>query len=187
MLRRLTIRNLAVVDDLQVGFGDGLNVIAETGAGKSLLMGALRLLLGERADRSLIRTGESQCTVLAEFGLSNSQAINTVLEELGHEPCEGGLLIIRRIITESASRNLVNDEPVTLQVLKRLGEVLVDMHGPYDHQSLLDPAKQLDILDAFGGIQKNRIDMPKLSHVSGYDESNRTAARGVRGGACAPD
>ena len=140
MLRRLTIRNLAVVDDLQVGFGDGLNVITgETGAGKSLLMGALRLLLGERADRSLIRTGESQCTVLAEFGLSNSQAVNKVLEGLGHEPCEGGLLIIRRVITESASRNLVNDEPVTLQVLKRLGEVLVDMHGPYDHQSLLDP------------------------------------------------
>lgn len=157
MLRRLTIRNLAVVDDLQVGFGDGLNVITgETGAGKSLLMGALRLLLGERADRSLIRTGESQCTVLAEFGLSNSQAVNTVLEELGHEPCEGGLLIIRRIITESASRNLVNDEPVTLQVLKRLGEVLVDMHGPYDHQSLLDPAKQLDILDAFGGIKEEQ-------------------------------
>ena len=157
MLRRLTIRNLAVVDDLQVGFGDGLNVITgETGAGKSLLMGALRLLLGERADRSLIRTGESQCTVLAEFGLSNSQAVNKVLEGLGHEPCEGGLLIIRRVITESASRNLVNDEPVTLQVLKRLGEVLVDMHGPYDHQSLLDPAKQLEILDAFGGIQKEQ-------------------------------
>ena len=157
MLRRLTIRNLAVVDDLQVGFGDGLNVITgETGAGKSLLMGALRLLLGERADRSLIRTGESQCTVLAEFGLSNSQAVNKVLEELGHESCEGGLLIIRRVITESASRNLVNDEPVTLQVLKRLGEVLVDMHGPYDHQSLLDPAKQLDILDAFGGIQEEQ-------------------------------
>ncbi|MFL2876894.1 MAG: AAA family ATPase [Pontiellaceae bacterium] len=93
MLRRLTIRNLAVVDDLQVGFGDGLNVITgETGAGKSLLMGALRLLLGERADRSLIRTGESQCTVLAEFGLSNSQAVNKVLEGLGHEPCEGGSL-----------------------------------------------------------------------------------------------
>ena len=157
MLRRLTIRNLAVVDDLQVGFGDGLNVITgETGAGKSLLMGALRLLLGERADRSLIRTGESQCTVLAEFGLSNSQTVNTVLEGLGHEPCEGGLLIIRRVITESASRNLVNDEPVTLQVLKRLGEVLVDMHGPYDHQSLLDPAKQLEILDAFGGIQEEQ-------------------------------
>ncbi|MFL2876893.1 MAG: hypothetical protein ACJZ86_03485 [Pontiellaceae bacterium] len=69
---------------------------------------------------------------------------------------KGGLLIMRRVITESASRNLVNDEPVTLQVLKRLGEVLVDMHGPYDHQSLLDPAKQLEILDAFGGIQKEQ-------------------------------
>lgn len=158
MIRQLTIRNLAVVDDLQVGFGDGLNVITgETGAGKSLLIGALRLLLGDRADRSMIRTGESQCMVSAEFGLSNAEAVNAVLAELGHEPCEGGLLIIRRMISEQSSRNLVNDEPVTLQVLKRLGEVLVDMHGPYDHQSLLDPVKQLEILDAFGGTESEQL------------------------------
>ena len=122
-------------------------------------MGALRLLLGERADRSLIRTGESQCTVLAEFGLSNSKAVNTVLEGLGHEPCEGGLLIIRRVITESASRNLVNDEPVTLQVLKRWGEVLVDMHGP--SSVTIRSGKQLDIWMRLEELKKKRIDMPK--------------------------
>ena len=100
MLRQLTIRNLALVDDLNVGFGDGLNVITgETGAGKSLLMGALRLLLGERADKSLIRTGESQCTVTAEFELSNPELVNTILKDLGHQVCDGGLLIIRRVIT----------------------------------------------------------------------------------------
>lgn len=153
MLRTLKIKNLALVDDVQVGFNDGLNVITgETGAGKSLLMGALRLLLGERADKSMIRTGETFCSVHAEFGLSDSSRVDAVLADVGLESCEGGLLIIRRVITESSNKTLVNDESVTLQVLRRLGEVLVDMHGPYDHQSLLDQGVQLEILDAFGQL-----------------------------------
>lgn len=153
MLRTLKIRNLALVDDVQVGFNDGLNVITgETGAGKSLLMGALRLLLGERADKSMIRTGESSCSVHAEFGLTDTAPVDAVLLDVGLEPCDGGLLIIRRVITESSNKTLVNDEAVTLNVLKRLGEVLVDMHGPYDHQSLLDPRVQLEILDDFGQL-----------------------------------
>ena len=153
MLRTLKIKNLALVDDVQVGFNDGLNVITgETGAGKSLLMGALRLLLGERADKSMIRTGETSCSVHAEFGLSDSSRVDAVLADVGLESCEGGLLIIRRVITESSNKTLVNDESVTLQVLRRLGEVLVDMHGPYDHQSLLDQGVQLEILDAFGQL-----------------------------------
>lgn len=145
------------MDDVQVGFNEGLNVITgETGAGKSLLMGALRLLLGERADKSMIRTGETSCSIHAEFGLSDSSQVDLVLKEFGLEPCDGGLLIVRRIITESTNKTLVNDETVTLQVLKRLGEVLVDMHGPYDHQSLLDPSMQLEILDAFGQVFSER-------------------------------
>ncbi|MBN2684462.1 MAG: DNA repair protein RecN [Pontiellaceae bacterium] len=155
MLRTLKIKNLALVDDVQVGFHDGLNVITgETGAGKSLLMGALRLLLGERADKSMIRTGETSCSVYAEFGLSDTTQVDDVLAEVGLEPCDGGLLIIRRVITESSNKTLVNDESVTLNVLRRLGEVLVDMHGPYDHQSLLDQNVQLEILDAFGHLDE---------------------------------
>ena len=162
MLRTLKIRNLALVDDVQVGFHDGLNVITgETGAGKSLLMGALRLLLGERADKSMIRTGETSCSVHAEFGLSDTSQVDAVLEDVGLESCDGGLLIIRRVITESSNKTLVNDEPVTLTVLRRLGEVLVDMHGPYDHQSLLDQAVQLDILDAFGQLAPIKADYQK--------------------------
>jgi DNA repair protein RecN (Recombination protein N) len=153
MLRTLKIKNLALVDDVQVGFNDGLNVITgETGAGKSLMIGALRLLLGERADKSMIRTGETSCSVHAEFGLSNSAQVDAILTDIGMETCDGGLLIIRRIITESSNKTMVNDESVTLQVLKRLGAVLVDMHGPYDHQSLLDQSVQLEILDAFGQL-----------------------------------
>lgn len=153
MLRNLKIKNLALVDDVQVGFNGGLNVITgETGAGKSLLIGALRLLLGERADKSMIRTGETSCSVHAEFGLDDTKHVDALLSDIGVDTCDGGLLIIRRIITETSNKTLVNDEPVTLQVLKRLGKVLVDMHGPYDHQSLLDPSVQLEILDAFGQV-----------------------------------
>ncbi len=164
MLRNLKIKNLALVDDVQVGFNGGLNVITgETGAGKSLLIGALRLLLGERADKSMIRTGETSCSVHAEFGLDDSAHIDAILSDIGLEPCGGGLLIIRRIITETSNKTLVNDEPVTLNVLKRLGNVLVDMHGPYDHQSLLDPATQLAILDAFG-----QVDAAQAAYQSEY-------------------
>ncbi|MEN8255769.1 MAG: AAA family ATPase, partial [Verrucomicrobiota bacterium] len=153
MLRNLKIKNLALVDDAKVGFNGGLNVITgETGAGKSLLIGALRLLLGERADKSMIRTGETSCSVYAEFGLEDTEHVDAILSDIGLEPCAGGLLIIRRVITSSASKTMVNDEPVTLQVLKRLGNVLVDMHGPYDHQSLLDTGTQLEVLDAFGQV-----------------------------------
>jgi len=153
MLRNLKIKNLALVDDVKVGFNGGLNVITgETGAGKSLLIGALRLLLGERADKSMIRTGETACSVYAEFGLEDTAHVDAVLLDIGMEPCAGGLLIIRRVITDSSSKTTVNDEPVTLQVLKRLGNVLVDMHGPYDHQSLLNTGTQLEVLDAFGQV-----------------------------------
>lgn len=163
MLRTLKIKNLALVDDVQVGFNDGLNVITgETGAGKSLLIGALKLLLGERADKSLIRTGESVCTIHAEFGLEDTRLVDEILSDIGLDPCDGGLLIIRRIISENSGKTLVNDESVTLQVLRRLGAVLVDMHGPYDHQSLLDPVLQLEILDAFGELDEPRAAYKKL-------------------------
>lgn len=163
MLSSLKIRNLALVDDIQVTFADGLNVITgETGAGKSLLIGALRLLLGERADKSMIRSGEVSCSVYAGFVLQDAAAVDAVLTDIGLDPCDDGQLVIRRIITESTNKALVNDEPVTLQVLRRLGAVLVDMHGPYDHQSLLDPAVQRDILDAFGQLDGARVAYSKV-------------------------
>jgi DNA repair protein RecN (Recombination protein N) len=157
MLSRLTIRNLALVDSLSIDFQNGLNVITgETGAGKSLLIGALRLLLGDRADKSMIRTGETSCGIEAIFDLAHPARVNAVLEEFSLPPCEDGLLIIRRNLTESSSKNLVNDSPVTLTLLKRLGDHLVDMHGPYDHQSLLKTDAQMEILDAFGELHPQR-------------------------------
>jgi DNA repair protein RecN (Recombination protein N) len=153
MLEQLKIRNLAIAETVEVQFSGGLNVITgETGAGKSLLVNALNLILGERADKTLIRAGAQDCTVEGAFALQDAAAVDAVLEALGVAPCEDGRLIIRRVISSSGSgRNLVNDSSTTLQTLKRLGSLLVDLHGPHDHQSLLDQSFQLQILDSYAG------------------------------------
>ena len=154
MLTLLKIRNLALVDELAWELGAGLiGVTGETGAGKSVIVGALKLVLGERADKSLIRTGEDQCLVEAVFELTHAAGINPILEEGGLAPCDDNQLIVRRTIGQSASRQFVNDSPVTLALLKRLGEHLVDLHGPHDHQSLLSADRQLAMLDAYAGSE----------------------------------
>lgn len=153
MLTLLKIRNLALVDELVWELGPGLvGVTGETGAGKSVIVGALKLVLGERADKSMIRTGESTCTVEAVFELADAAAVDAVLEQGGLEICDGGMLIVRRVIGLSANRQFVNDSPVTLALLKRIGEHLVDLHGPHDHQSLLSTERQLAMLDAYAGV-----------------------------------
>jgi len=153
MLTLLKIRNLALVDELVWELGPGLiGVTGETGAGKSVIVGALKLVLGERADKGLIRTGEESCTVEAVFELEASGAVDAVLEEGGLDACEGGVLIVRRVIGQKGNRQFVNDSPVTLALLKRLGELLVDLHGPHDHQSLLSTERQLAMLDAYAGV-----------------------------------
>ncbi|MBK1883222.1 DNA repair protein RecN [Luteolibacter pohnpeiensis] len=155
MLSLLKIRNLALVDELVWELGSGLiGVTGETGAGKSVIVGALKLVLGERADKSLIRTGEDSCSVEAMFELSDASEINAILTDGGLDPCEDTQLIIRRIIGTSANRQFVNDSPVTLTLLKKLGEHLVDLHGPHDHQSLLSTERQLAMLDAYAGNEK---------------------------------
>jgi len=157
MLKSLRVRNLAVAENVSVEFGPGFNVITgETGAGKSILVGALALLLGERADKTLIRTGEELCSVEAVFELPDPREINGILEGLGLPPCEGGLLVFRRTIRATGGQILVNDSPVTLQALKQIGDALVDMHGPHDHQSLFRTDAQLAVLDAFGRCGRER-------------------------------
>lgn len=158
MLSFLKIRNLALVEDVTWDLGPGLvGVTGETGAGKSIIVGALKLILGERADRGLIRTGQDSCTVEAGFHLRDTSAIDAVLAEAGLEPClEGELLLKRTISTGGANKQFVNCSPVTLQVLKSLGEFLVDLHGPHDHQSLNSRERQLEMLDRFAGIEELR-------------------------------
>ena len=158
MLIDFRVKNLAIVEETTISFGEGLNVITgETGAGKSILIGALELLLGGRADKSLIRTGATEARVEAVFKLANPADIDTLLADAGLPACEDGCLIIRRTLTAAGSgRCLINDTATTAQTLRKIGDLLVDIHGPYDHQSLLDPAFQLELLDAFGRCQAPR-------------------------------
>ena len=152
MLSLLKIKNLALVDELEWQLGTGLvGVTGETGAGKSVIVGALKLVLGERADKALIRTGESACTVEAVFDLPNAPAVNAVLEESGLESCDDGQLIVKRVIGHSSNKQFINNSPATLSVLKLLGSHLVDLHGPHDHQGLLSTDRQLAMLDAYAG------------------------------------
>lgn len=151
MLTLLKIRNLALVDELHWELERGLiGVTGETGAGKSVIVGALKLILGERADKGLIRTGEEQCSVEAVFALGKNLEIERILSENGLPSEEGSDLIIRRVVGVQVNRQFINDSPVTLNLLKRVGEYLVDLHGPHDHQSLLSTERQMAMLDAFG-------------------------------------
>jgi DNA repair protein RecN (Recombination protein N) len=159
MLTTLRIKNLALVPDLTVEFQPGLNVVTgETGAGKSILIGALNLVLGERADRTALRAGADSCSVEAVFDVAKLKApLQSFLEEAGLEPCEDGQLVLKRAFTAAgANRQFINGSPATLATLATVGEWLVDIHGPHDHQSLLHPARQLAILDAFGGLAPAR-------------------------------
>lgn len=157
MLTHISIKNLALVDQLTWQLGKGLiGVTGETGAGKSVIVGALKLVLGERAVKGMIRTGEATCTVEAVFELANVTNVNRLLEDAGVEPCEGEQLIVRRVIGQSSNKQFVNNSPATLSVLKNLGEQLVDLHGPHDHQSLLSVDRQLSMLDAYAVAQKER-------------------------------
>lgn len=157
MIRSLRLKNLALVDDLLWELGPGFNILTgETGAGKSILIDGLNLLLGERADKTLIRTGEQACTVEADFAIEDkrlSREINAVLEEIGAEPCEDHTLLLKRTFTATGTnKQFANGSAVTLQGLKKLGDLLVDVHGPHDHQSLLLPQRQTAVLDAYGKL-----------------------------------
>src|SRR6266568_2866108 len=150
VLTLLRIRNLALVEELEWQLGPGFVAITgETGAGKSIIIGALQLLLGERADKSLIRTGADLCTVDAVFSGNDLQKLNPQLIETGIEPCEDELIIKRSFSVAGGTRQFINGSPTTLSILKNLGDELVDLHGPHDHQSLLSPETQLSLLDSF--------------------------------------
>lgn len=160
MLSRLSVLNLAIVEKAEIAFGDGLTIITgETGAGKSVLMGALELALGARADASSVRDGAKEARIEAEFDLSSQtqshvlQQVNRLLDEAGLPSCEDGILLVRRTIAAAGSSRVhVNDVSSTVQTLRALGRLLVDVHGPNDHQSLLDERFQRDVLDAYGRI-----------------------------------
>ena len=178
MLTTLRIKNLALVADLTLELQPGYNAITgETGAGKSIIIGGLNLVLGERADRTLIRSGADNCSVEAVFELPQIRpALTTLLEENGLEPCEDSQLVLKRTFTAAGTnRQFVNGSPTTLAVLAAVGQWLVDMHGPHDHQSLLHPARQLAILDAFAGLVAPRDHFTQLVRRRAELEAEKSA------------
>jgi DNA repair protein RecN (Recombination protein N) len=155
-LRSLRIRNLALVESLEWDLVPGFTVVTgETGAGKSIILGALKLVLGERADKTLIRAGADQCSVEAAFELDENTCIDRTLEQQGIDPCEDGRLLLKRIYSSTGSnRQFINGSLTTVAVLKQIGDGLVDLHGPHEHQSLLSAENQLALVDGFAGTGK---------------------------------
>ena len=159
MLERLTVRDLALVEHAEIELGRGLHVVTgETGAGKSMIVDSLGLLVGARADADVVREGAKAASVQGEFRLDTAVArrVGTLLEEWGSE-FDGETLIVRREVSaEGRSRALVNDASVTVASLRRLGEPLLDLHGQHEHQSLLRDGAALATLDRLGGLEPER-------------------------------
>jgi DNA repair protein RecN (Recombination protein N) len=160
MLASLRIRNFALVESLAWDIPGGFVAITgETGAGKSILIGGLKLLLGDRADKSAIRAGETECIVEAIAELPAGSSIPALLAEAGAEPCEDGQLLLKRVISATSSgRQFVNGSPATLALLRQIGDRLIDLHGPHDHQSLFAREAQTRLLDAYAGAEKPLAD-----------------------------
>ncbi|HVF73375.1 MAG TPA: DNA repair protein RecN [Chthoniobacterales bacterium] len=151
----LRIKNLALVEDLEWQIGPGFTAVTgETGAGKSIIIGGLQLLLGERADKTLIRTGADTCTVEGMFEGPELGQLDPLLEESGVEAGRGELIVKRTFTSTGINRQFINGSPTTLGVLKKLGDELVDLHGPHDHQSLLSAERQLSLLDSYAHNQE---------------------------------
>ena len=150
MLRELSIRNLAVVEEAVVPFAPGLNVLTgETGAGKSIVVDALLLITGARAQLDWIRTGADTALVEAVFEIDPAGPVAALLDDAGHHPGDGQLVIKRELARSGRHRAFVNDGAATVGLLERLGELLVELHGQHEHQRLMEPARQLLLLDRF--------------------------------------
>lgn len=154
MLIELRIRDYAVIDDLTLEVGPGLSVLSgETGAGKSIIVGALSLLLGERASSDVVRAGADRALVEAVFDVSMHDGVKARIGELGIET-EDGLLILRREVAAAGrNRAWINGSPTTAGIVGELGKALVDLHGQHEHQTLLRQETQRSILDAFAGAE----------------------------------
>ncbi|HIJ50085.1 MAG TPA: DNA repair protein RecN [Nitrospinae bacterium] len=150
MLKEIRIQNFAIIETLVVNFEKGLNVLTgETGAGKSIIIDALNLLVGGRADTDSIRTGEATALVEGIFQVSDVETL-AMVQEIGIESDDGEIHIKRQVSNSGKNRCFLNDSQITVNTLAKLGDRLVDLHGQHDHQALLHPEIHVELLDLFG-------------------------------------
>jgi len=177
MLKELKIRNLAIIDDLTVRFEKGLNVLTgETGAGKSIIVDALGLALGDRAQTDLVKSGEKEASVQACFDLDDTSG----LPDAGIDYSDG--ILLRRVVSAGGkSRAYVNDNMVTLQTLLEIGKALVDIHSQHEHQSLLTAEKQRALLDSYGKLRQQTDNVSELfGKVSALEDLVRSMRESVK-------
>jgi len=162
MLVQLNISDFAIIKDLEITLEPGLNILSgETGAGKSIIINAMNLILGGRASSDLIRSGCKEARVEALFSFPENRLLIGMLSDMGI-PFDGELLIKRTVSREGRNRIFVNDSIATLQMLTRLSPVLISISGQYEHQRLLKPDNHLYLLDDFGGLSDERATLTEI-------------------------
>lgn len=181
MLRSLTVADFAIIDRAELTFGPGMTVLSgETGAGKSLIVDALMLLGGARADAGVVRAGAARAELAAEFGLEVGSRVHATLAEL--ELDDESECRVRRVVrADGTSRAFINDKPVTVATLKRIAEDLFEIHGQHEHQALLSRASQLALLDGCGGHQAARTALSAHVHRWRRIEDEIVGLRGRAG------
>ena len=181
MLVQLTISNFAIISHIEIDFKSGLNILSgETGAGKSIIISAVNLLLGGRASADLIRSGASEARVEALFNLGDNPSLEEIVSDMD-VPFDGDLLIKRVISREGRNRVMINGSLTTLQMLSRLGMMMISISGQHEHQLLLRPDNHLYILDDFGGLTDERGRLSESFHdYETLKEKHRQLVREIR-------
>ncbi len=184
MITELHVENLAIIQKTSVSFRDGFTALTgETGAGKSLLIDALELCLGERADTELVRTGATKASVQLVVDLSQNESILKVIEELGIESEQGVIYIQRDVFAEGRSQARINHKPVPVSVLREIGAQIVDLHGQHQHQALLNEETHIRYLDAWIGSEVSNLKIEvgtKFNHWQDAKRKYETLQRGIQ-------
>ena len=177
MLAALSIRDIVLIERLDIDYAAGLSVLTgETGAGKSILLDAFALALGGRGDASLVRQGIDQGQVAAAFDIARKHPAVRLLAENGIETDDG--LILRRVqLADGRTRAFVNDQPVSVQLLKALGSALVEIHGQHDDRAMVDVSSHRQLLDAYGGLEGDAAEVSQLWNARRNAEEAMAAHR----------
>ena len=174
MLQELSIKNFAIIENLQVSFDEGMTVLTgETGAGKSIIIDAVGLLAGGRGSNDLIRYGENKTVIQGLFSIPENAKTVSVLESYGIEADGNQVLLQRELSRNGKNISRVNGTIVTVATLREVGETLIDIHGQNEHQELMDPQKHIDLLDQFAGNELREVKMTYLNTYSKYVDTRK--------------